>query len=644
MDVYENLNEKINVYENSICWKITSPLRLIDKVFDRKISSILRKKLYESKETINDLEKRIRGYENSVCWKITSPLRAIDISLGSVVYKSLKKPNIVQETPQIKIENKEEIIKLINALETVMKYKPKISIIMPVYNTEIWQLKEAINSVICQYYKNWELCIIDDGSTKKEIKKCLKSFNDSRIKIKFMPHKGIVSASNSAYKLTSGDYVSFLDHDDTLTIDALSYVVIAINKENPDIIYSDEDKISFDAKRYEEPNIKTDYAIDNFFSQNYINHLTVYKKSLIKKIMPLSKKYEGSQDYDLILKASEKTNKIFHIKKILYHWRKTETSVSLNINAKPKALINGAKALKNSMKRRGINCDVFLEKNGTFRVKRKIIGKPKVSIIIPFKNKIEMLIRCVDSIIMKSTYNNFEILCIDNKSLVSLVNKVKKYYEKNKKIRFLSYPYAFNYSKINNFAVNKSKGEHIILLNNDTLVITPSWIEELLQHSQRKEVGTVGAKLYFPNDTLQHVGVNITSTGYIDHIFKKMPKNYNGFFNRINIIQNVLAVTGAVTMIKKSLYRKIGGLDENLKIGYNDIDLGFNLYEKGYLNVLNPYCELYHFESVSRGHDTTPKKSLRNMKEFMYLKKKHKALFEKGDPYFNPEMFLTDIK
>ncbi|QCT94703.1 glycosyltransferase [Caminibacter mediatlanticus TB-2] len=601
-------------------------------------------------ERINILKKFFTiiqyDYQNN-----TDPLRIIKKSyarfkrfgLKGMIERLNKEYNIIVKTnifykyniPHQTDKEREEIERF--------EKKPLISIIMPVYNVEERWLKLAIESVERQWYKNWELCIVDDASTREETKKYLKSLNNTKIKIKFLEkNQGISGASNEALKLAKGEYIALMDNDDELTPDALYEVVKAINEQEAEFIYSDEDKIDINGN-YVEPHFKPDFAPDMFLSQNYLSHLGVIKKELIDRVGGFEKGLEGSQDYDLYLKVLEHTNKIYHIPKVLYHWRKIPGSTAEGFSNKDYAQEAGRKALENAMKRRSIEAIVKNGlKAGTYKIDYKIKGNPLISIIIPFKDKPELLRTCVESILNKSTYNNFEIIGISNNSEEKeTFDEMNRLENLDRRVKFYEYNIPFNYSKINNYAVNNyANGEHIVLMNNDIEIITPNWIEEMLMFSQRDDVGCVGAKLYYPDNTIQHAGVILGLGGVAGHSHKYYKREDCGYFHRACIVQNLSAVTAALMMVKKRIYEEVRGLDEeNLKVAFNDVDFCLRVREKGYLNVFNPWVEAYHYESKSRGLEDTPEKIERFQKEINYMKQKYGKILLK-DPYYNPNLTL----
>lgn len=523
--------------------------------------------------------------------------------------------------------------------------KPLISIIIPVYNISREILSQTIQSVLDQYYPHWEICIAEDASPNREAAEYLKSLNHEKIKIEYLrKNQGISGASNSAANLATGEYLALLDHDDTLALDALFEVVKILNQNEYDLIYSDEDLISEKGNQYIMPHFKPDFSLDLLLSINYICHFVVVKKSLFDKIGGFRRGYEGAQDHDLLLRVIEQTNKIAHIPKVLYHWRMIASSVTSDFSVKPYAWTNGKKAVADYLKRNSIKGDVFFGYTpGTYRVKRQLLSRPLISIIIPFKDKPELLMQVLNSILSQSTYNHYEIIGINNNSTESQTFNIMEHFQTHySNLCFYDFTEPFNYSRINNYAASLAKGEHLILLNNDIEIISADWMETLLEHSQRPEIGAVGAKLYFPNETIEHagliVGLKVEDMMYgAIHPFKHSFRKSGGYFSRLFSIQNQSAVMASCLMVKKALYEQVGGFNEiELKIAYNDIDFCLRLRELGYLNLFTPYCEAYHYESASRGYPDNSEKMKREKQEFNYLVERHKNFFDKGDPYGNP--------
>jgi GT2 family glycosyltransferase len=524
------------------------------------------------------------------------------------------------------------------------KYEPKISIITPAYNTPEQFLIDMIESVLEQTYSNWELCIADGNSNENYVKELLQSYanKDKRIKIKLLTeNKGIAGNSNEALSLATGDFITLLDHDDTLTPFALFEIVKVINDHSVDFIYSDEDKITEDGKRRFDRHFKPDWSQDTLRSYNYPIHVSVFRKEIIEQIGGFREGFEGSQDYDLILRATEKAKKIIHIPQVLYHWRSSINSTAGHIKAKLYACDSAKKALEEHLKRTGLKGEV---KDGlclsTYQITYDITKNPKISIIIPNKDHYKDLDKCINSIINKSSYRNFEIIIVENGSKEENTFKFYKELKERENVKIIEWNKSFNYAAINNFAVNHSEGEILLFLNNDMEIINPDWLERMLEHVIRKEIGAAGAKLYYPDNTIQHGGVIIGIQGAAGHAHKNFNRNNSGYFARLMIIQNLSAVTAACLMMRKEVFREIEGFDERYTVAFNDVDLCLKLREKNYLIIWTPYAELYHYESETRGLEDTPEKQERAKKEVDLLKLKWKGIFEKGDPYYNPNLTL----
>ncbi len=583
-------------------------------------------------------------------------LNSIILDLGKLYLpkplKELLKKNksVINWKQQVSYQNwikeNEPLEKELRIQKTKFHYDPKISIIVPIWNTPKQFLTDMLESVLAQIYSNWELCIADGASTKEHIKEILDNYvkKDSRIKVKYLSeNKGIAGNSNEALSLATGDYVALLDHDDLLAPFALFEVVKTIN-ENPDadFIYSDEDKISEDGTKRRDPHFKPDFATDTLRSYNYICHLSVIKKSLLDEVGWFKEGFDGSQDYELILRATEKAKKIVRIPKILYHQRMHENSTDKNPNSKLYAYESAKRTLKDHLDRMGLKGQVrdglFA---GSYKIDYAIDYNYKVSIIIPNKDYKEDLERCINSILTKSTYKNYEIIIVENNSTEE---EIFKYYERlqnnHDNIFVLEWKNAFNYSAVNNFAAKHAKGEILLFLNNDTEVINENWLEEMIQYAQRKDVGAVGAKLYYHDDTIQHGGIILGIGEVGGHAFRYMNKDSDGYFGRLKIVQNLSAVTGACLMMRKEVFNEIDGFDEGYPLAVSDVDICLKVIEKGYLVVWTPYAELYHHELKTRGYDNTPEKQLRFQKETELFKSKWDKYLEKGDPYYNPNLTL----
>jgi len=525
-------------------------------------------------------------------------------------------------------------------------YKPKISIIMPVHNVEQIWLQKAIDSVINQLYDNWELCIADDASTKKHIKQTLESYSkrERRIKVIFLnKNHGISGASNEALSLATGEFIGFLDHDDELSIDALYEYVKLLNRfPKADLIYSDEDKIELNEKRVE-PFFKPDYSPFLLLCRNYIGHFCMVRKALIDEVGKFRPGYEGSQDYDLILRCIEKTGpeRIFHIPKILYHWRKIPGSTAALTDAKRYAFDSAKKALLSYLNRNDIEGKVVEGRfSGSYRVKEKIINDYKISIVIPFRDQAQVLRACLESIFNKTTYGNYDIVLVNNSSEQSETYEYLNVVKDNPKIRIIEYNGAFNFSSINNYAVSKIESDYMIFLNNDTEIISKEWIEAMLEFGQRVDVGAVGALLYYPNDTIQHAGIIIGIGGVAGHSHKYFKRKSHGYYGRIQEVHNLSAATAACMLTRRSVFEEVNGFDDNLSHALNDVDYCLKIKEKGYMIVYTPYAELYHHESLSRGFEDSPEKQARFSKEVEYMREKWSEVIDRGDPYYNNNLTL----
>lgn len=542
-------------------------------------------------------------------------------------------------------KNDEEEIEKLN-------YNPLISLILPVYNVESKFLSKCLDSILNQSYQKFEICISDDCSTNPKTIKTLKKYEkiDDRIRVIYRKENGHISKnSNTALELAKGEFCGLVDNDDELAKHALYEVVKRLNDDKElDFIYSDEDKIDLNGDRCE-PHFKPSFSPDTLFSLNYICHFAVIRTSLIKKLKGFTVGLEGAQDHDLFLRISEATSKIAHIPKILYHWRKSKTSTASNIENKDYAENVGKKAIEQALIRRKIKATIEIEQQiSYYKVIYDVSSCPLVSIIIPTRDYADILGDCLESIYEKTTYKNFEVLVMNNQSqeqeTFDLFNKYAKEHENFKVIDVNT---EFNYSNINNIGVEKSNGEYVLLLNNDTKIITENWIELMLGYAMQSHIGIVGAKLYYPDDTIQHAGVAIGFTGVAGHIGLGFDNKALGYVGRFKVPYNYSAVTAACILMNKKKFQEVGGLEEELKVAYNDVDLNLKFLEKGYYNVLVPMVELYHYESKSRGLDTTSEKYKRFLFEQEYMYKKWK-IKENKDLYYNENLsllrdFLLDL-
>lgn len=542
-------------------------------------------------------------------------------------------------------ENENWNVDTIKAEIEAFDYQPVISILMPVYNVEEKWLAKCIESVQNQFYPNWELCMADDHSTDVSVRPLLEKYaaKDSRIKIVFRSENGHISkATNSALEIATGEFVALLDNDDELAPIALYEVVKFLNKNaDLDLIYSDEDKIDMAGKRFD-PAFKPDWSPDLLLGTNYISHLGVYRRSIMEKIGGFRVGYEGSQDYDLVLRFTEQTSdeRIAHIPQVLYYWRILPSSTAADQSTKSYAFDAGLKAVQAAIERRGIEATVnHAAGNGLYDVDYQVLSEELVSVIIPTRNGYDDVKRCVDSIIKKTTYPNYEIVMADNGSDQPEMHELYAKYQQQLGERFMveSIDIPFNYSRINNLAAKVAKGKYLLFLNNDTEVITPEWMTKMVSFAQLERIGCVGAKLYYPNNTIQHAGVILGMGGAAGHGHHTFPRGDFGYFGKLEINVDYLAVTAACLMIRAKDFAKIGGFNEELTVAFNDVDLCLKEYERGHNNVWLHGVELYHFESQSRGYENTPEKQARFEKETKYMEDTWTSYIE-NDPYYNPNL------
>ena len=530
--------------------------------------------------------------------------------------------------------------------KTVFPVRPLFSIAVPLYRTPEKYLEELIASVKAQTYGNWELCLSDGSGKDSPLGPILERYQKEDARIRVISHEKPLQISentNAALGLATGDYFVFADHDDVLTPNALYEFAAAVNREpETDVLYSDEDKMSMDGHKFFQPHMKPDFNLDLLCTVNYICHLFGVKRTLAEKTGFFRSEYDGAQDYDFIFRCTEQAEKICHVPKVLYHWRSHEDSTAENPESKKYAFEAGRRAVEAHYERIGVNAEVsFGEYPGLYRTRFIRDYDPLISIIIPNKDHIADLKRCMDSIDEKSTYRNYEYVIVENNSTREETFAFYRELEAARSnVRVVRWEGEFNYSAINNFGEKAARGEYLLLLNNDTEMINPDCLEELLGYCMRSDVGAVGARLYYEDDTIQHAGVVIGFGGIAGHCFVQQKRGFTGYCHRIICAQDYSAVTAACMMVKRSVFCQVGGLDESLKVAFNDIDLCLKIGAAGYLVVYNPYAELYHYESKSRGLEDTPEKLERFHREIAALEKKWPEIFEKGDPYYNPNLTL----
>ncbi|MEE1314236.1 MAG: glycosyltransferase family 2 protein [Faecalimonas sp.] len=527
-------------------------------------------------------------------------------------------------------------------------YQPKFSIVIPLYKTPKKYLAELIESIQNQTYTNWELCLSDGSGKPSPMTDILKKYEeqDARIKVVYNENPLQISENtNAAMRIVTGDYVAFADHDDLLAPDALYECARALNEDDSiDMIYTDEDKVDMKGKEHFMPHFKSDFNIDMLRSVNYFCHLVVVKKEVVNQVGYLNPAFDGAQDYDYVLRCAEVAKKIKHIAKILYHWRAHRDSTAENPESKEYAFQAGARAIQAHYDRLGIPATVEeLPFRGMYRSKYQWDAQPLISIVIPNKDHIEDLQTCISSIEERSSYRNYEFIIVENNSTES---ETFAYYEELEK----TCPRAkvvhwketgFNYPAINNFGVEHAKGEYILFLNNDTEIVNEDCLKELLDYCMRDDVGAVGARLYYEDGTVQHAGVVIGIGGVAGHTFVGAAPTELGYFGRIYMAQNYSAVTAACMMVKKSVFEKVGGFEVKYAVAFNDIDLCLKIRKAGYLIVYNPYAELNHYESKSRGYEDTAEKIERFAKETALFQNTWEEILESGDPYYNPNLSLT---
>jgi len=533
-------------------------------------------------------------------------------------------------------------------LQTEQKWERKvvISVVVPIFRTPEPFLRQMIESVINQTYPFWELCIADGSGNTEKTRTVVEEYvkKDNRILYQVLQENlGIADNTNTAMNMASGDYIALFDHDDLLEPDALFEIAEAAVKSqgNADVLYTDEDKVAADLSEYFQPHFKPDFSPDLLRSNNYICHLFVVKRLLAVSVGGQRKEFDGAQDYDFILRCCEQAKSIVHIPKILYHWRVHKASTADNPASKRYAFEAGKRAIEAHLKRMKVTGTVSATKDlGFYRVKYKVQGNPFISIVIPNKDNMGILKRCIDSIQSKSTYRNYEVIIVENNSKEPDTFAYYKSIDGKDGISVIYWEEEFNYSRINNYGIMHAKGDYIVCLNNDISVITPDWMEELLGNCQRKEVGITGARLYFPDNTIQHAGIVVGMGGSAGSMFVGMSRNRTGYMHKAAIQQNLSAMTAACFMVKRQAFEQAGGFDEKLAVAFNDVDFCLRVRRAGYLVVYNPDAQMYHDESKTRGYEDTPEKQARFQKEKDYLRSRWPEIMEQGDPYYNRNLSL----
>ncbi|MCD7868742.1 MAG: glycosyltransferase family 2 protein [Clostridiales bacterium] len=526
------------------------------------------------------------------------------------------------------------------------KYAPLISIAVPAWHTPPEFLRQMLDSLCAQTYGNWELCLVNASPEDEAMDRILARYQkkDPRIRVQNLrENRGIAENTNAAFSMAAGAFIGLLDHDDLLAPNALYEVVCAVNRQpEADVIYTDEDKVTTDLSEHFQPHLKPDFNLDLLRSNNYICHFLVVRRSLVEKNGGFRREYEGAQDYDFIFRSVETARKVVHIPEILYHWRTHRASTADNPASKMYAFEAGRRAIDDHLARTGTPGKAELTADlGFYRVRYPVREEPLVSVIIPNRDERETLKNCLDSIFRKTTYSNYEILIVENNSATEEIFSYYKELSRSPRIRLLRWKKEFNYSKINNFAARRAKGEYLLFLNNDVTVIEPGWMEELLGVCQREEVGAAGAKLLYPDNTIQHAGCVVGMGGIAGHMFVNMPAERTGYLHKASILQDMSAVTAACMMMKRSVFEKTGGFEESLSVAFNDVDLCLRVIREGYLVVYDPYVRLYHMESKTRGAEDHEEKVRRFQSEIEYMRTHWSEILKNGDPNYNKNLSLT---
>lgn len=651
-------------------------------------SADLAERIAELEDKNSELEFKLNRIKNNPIWKASTPMRnamhwvirqrdrirnqgSLRGVIAKIKYKQIEKKAMThygtESFPSEETRKEQE--------NAVFAYMPLISILVPLYNTPEKFLRDMIESVLNQTYGNWQLCLADGSDEAhieevssivyeymKDEKAIDKTTGDCKISyMKLEKNEGIAGNTNHCLELAKGEYIGLFDHDDILHPEVLYWYVKAINEENADYIYCDETTFKGDdINKMITMHFKPDYAIDNLRANNYICHFSVFKRTLLEGTELFRTKFDGSQDHDMILRLTDSAQHIVHIPKLLYYWRSHAASVASDISAKPYAIEAAKGAVADHLKRHGYDHFKITSTRAfetIFKITYEVKGTPKISIVIPTCEHAEDLRRCIDSIYEKSVYDNYEIIVVENGSTSSEtlgyyeelrngslkdIVKVVDFYEDPANKPLDGEKRSFNYSKVVNYGVSKATGDYIILLNNDTQVITVNWMEELLMYAQRSDVGAVGGKLYFPDRKIQHAGVVLGLGAHrtAGHSHYGQAGMNLGYMGRLCYAQDVSAVTGACLMVSRAKYDEVGGFDESFAVSLNDVDFCLKLREKGYLNVFTPFAELYHYESLSRGLDLEGENAKRYDAESDHFKEKWKKVLEKGDPYYNPNFSL----
>ncbi|MCX4322534.1 MAG: glycosyltransferase [Lachnospiraceae bacterium] len=635
----------------------------------------LTKKLAEAEQNMAQAEGKLERIKGSFLWRASKPLRMLVHKMARVkerlgYYGSLKgiarKLNAKMIERQARAQHGTASFPELEeaARQRLHKFDRdvKFSILMPLYNTPEKFLRQAIESVMDQTYEGWELCLADGSDEEhayveqicreymEKDKQYLRPSSSLYCRIvykKLQKNEGISGNTNACLSISSGNYIALFDHDDVLHPSVLYEYMKVICEKGADYIYCDEATFKGNSTIDDMITLhfKPDYAPDNLRANNYICHFSAFARRLLDGTELFRSEFDGSQDHDMILRLTARAKCVVHVPKLMYYWRSHAGSVASDISAKSYAIDAAKGAVAAHLTAQGFkNFEITSTKafETIFQIKYEILGNPKVSIVIANKDHPEDLTRCISSILERSTYDNYEIIVVENNSVSEEIFAYYKKIQENPAIRVVTYEGEFNYSKVNNLGVSEAAGEYVLLLNNDTSVITPDWIEELLMYAQRKDVGAVGAKLYYEDRTIQHAGVVLGLGAHrtAGHSHYRVDHRNLGYMGRLCYAQNVMAVTGACLMMRKSLYQELGGLDEQFAVALNDVDLCVRAWKAGQVNVFTPFAELYHYESASRGADLSGANAERYEKESARFRERWKELLEQGDPYYNPNFSL----
>ena len=655
----------------------TEALRVCKDAYERekRRGRALTGKLAEAEHNRVQTEEKLARIKGSLLWRMSRPLRTLFHKAARLkerlgYYGSLKgiarKLNAKMIERQAREQHGSASFPEIEEAARQRLYKfnreVKFSILIPLYNTPEKFLRQAIESVMNQTYEGWELCLADGSDEEhayveqicreymEKDKQYLRPSSSLYCRIlykKLSKNEGISGNTNACLAMSSGNYIALFDHDDVLHPCVLYEYMKVICEKGADYIYCDEAtfKGSGTVDDMITLHFKPDYAPDNLRANNYICHFSAFARRLLDGTELFRSEFDGSQDHDMILRLTARAKCVVHVPKLMYYWRSHAGSVASDINAKSYAIEAAKGAVAAHLKSQGFkNFEITSTKafETIFQIKYEIVGNPKVSIVIPNKEHLEDLTRCITSILERSTYDNYEIIVVENNSVSEEIAAYYNKIQENPAVRVITYKGEFNYSKINNLGVSEAEGEYVLLLNNDTSVITPDWIEEMLMYAQRKDVGAVGAKLYYEDRTIQHAGVVLGLGAHrtAGHSHYRVDHRNLGYMGRLCYAQNVMAVTGACLMMRKALYEELGGLDEAFAVALNDVDLCVRAWKAGRVNVFTPFAELYHYESASRGTDLTGAGAERYEKESALFRERWKELLEQGDPYYNPNFSL----